>query len=105
MATILITGANRGIGLELARQYAAAGDTVIRAMRGADKADGALGEALPLDVTGNQVERALDVAAAKTKDGSAIPIGIVNPQAKPQSIAVKFSGVKPGKTSWSAVSE
>lgn len=51
MSTILITGANRGIGLELARQYAAAGDTVIRAMRGADRAGEALGETLPLDVT------------------------------------------------------
>lgn len=51
MATILITGANRGIGLELARQYAAAGDTVIRTMRGHDKADGAVGEIVPLDVT------------------------------------------------------
>ncbi|HZV56104.1 MAG TPA: SDR family oxidoreductase [Sphingobium sp.] len=59
MATILITGANRGIGLELARQYAAAGDTVIRAMRGADKADGALGEALPLDVTSDTSVAAL----------------------------------------------
>lgn len=33
MATILITGAGRGIGLELARQYAAAGDRVIATVR------------------------------------------------------------------------
>jgi NAD(P)-dependent dehydrogenase (short-subunit alcohol dehydrogenase family) len=51
MATILITGANRGIGLELAKQYAAAGDTVIRTMRGHDKAEGTVGEIQPLDVT------------------------------------------------------
>jgi NAD(P)-dependent dehydrogenase (short-subunit alcohol dehydrogenase family) len=51
MATVLITGANRGIGLELARQYAAAGDTVIRTMRGPDKAGAPVGEILPLDVT------------------------------------------------------
>ena len=41
---------------------------------------------MPLEVTGNQGDRALDVVAAKTKDGGAITIGIVNPQAKPQSI-------------------
>ena len=29
MQLILITGANRGIGFELARQYAVAGDTLI----------------------------------------------------------------------------
>lgn len=33
MSTILITGANRGIGLELARQYAARGDEVIAVCR------------------------------------------------------------------------
>ena len=33
MATIVITGANRGIGLELARQCQARGDSVIAAVR------------------------------------------------------------------------
>ncbi|MBB5986188.1 SDR family oxidoreductase [Sphingobium lignivorans] len=51
MATIVITGANRGIGLELARQYAAAGNIVIRAMRGTDKAEEPIGETLALHVT------------------------------------------------------
>jgi NAD(P)-dependent dehydrogenase (short-subunit alcohol dehydrogenase family) len=51
MARIVITGANRGIGLELARQYAAEGHEVIRAMRGADRADPLFGTALALDVT------------------------------------------------------
>lgn len=35
MTTTLITGANRGIGLEMTRQLAARGDTVIAACRGA----------------------------------------------------------------------
>ena len=33
MSTILIAGASRGIGLELAKQYAAAGDNVIACAR------------------------------------------------------------------------
>ena len=38
MATILITGANRGIGLALARAYVARGDTVLAACRVTSKA-------------------------------------------------------------------
>lgn len=33
MATVMITGANRGLGLEFTRQYSAAGDTVIAVCR------------------------------------------------------------------------
>jgi NAD(P)-dependent dehydrogenase (short-subunit alcohol dehydrogenase family) len=43
MATILITGANRGIGLALTRAFIAHGDVVLAAQRGA-KASGALAE-------------------------------------------------------------
>jgi NAD(P)-dependent dehydrogenase (short-subunit alcohol dehydrogenase family) len=39
--TILITGANRGLGLEFARQYAALGHTIIGACRDPDHADAA----------------------------------------------------------------
>jgi NAD(P)-dependent dehydrogenase (short-subunit alcohol dehydrogenase family) len=52
--TVLITGANRGIGLELARQYAAAGWHVIGTARKPDAADdlGALAaRVVQLDVT------------------------------------------------------
>ena len=38
MPTVLITGANRGIGLELARQYAADGWTVLATCRDPGKA-------------------------------------------------------------------
>jgi NAD(P)-dependent dehydrogenase (short-subunit alcohol dehydrogenase family) len=53
MATILITGANRGIGLALAGQYAARGDTVIGVCRHASDA---------LAETGARVEADVDVA-------------------------------------------
>ncbi len=40
MSRVLITGASRGIGAELARQYAAAGDAVIACVRDPDAAPG-----------------------------------------------------------------
>ena len=40
MSRVLITGASRGIGAELARQYAAAGDDVIACVRDPDAAPG-----------------------------------------------------------------
>ena len=39
MTTVLITGANRGLGLEFARQYAADGADVIACCRHPDRAD------------------------------------------------------------------
>jgi alpha-N-arabinofuranosidase len=49
---------------------------------------------VPLEVSGNHAERALDVVAAKTKDGSAVTIGIVNPQPKPQTAGLTINGAK-----------
>lgn len=56
MPTVLVTGANRGIGLEFVRQYAADGWTVIAACRDPDSAEELRGVAgavriEPLDVT------------------------------------------------------
>ena len=55
MPTVLITGANRGIGLELARQYAAEGWRVIATCRNPGAADALNGiegdiDVYPLDV-------------------------------------------------------
>lgn len=63
MTTVLITGANRGIGLELARQYASDGDNVIACCRKPKEAsalnalDGV--EVFQLDVTDDTSVKAL----------------------------------------------
>jgi len=53
MATILITGANRGIGLEVVRQHAARGDSVIAACRQSSP---------ELNATGARVISGIDVS-------------------------------------------
>jgi NAD(P)-dependent dehydrogenase (short-subunit alcohol dehydrogenase family) len=79
MATVLITGAGRGIGLELARLYADRGDTVIGTVRSPEKAAAltALGAGvtvLPLDVT----DEASHATLARTLAGRPIDILIAN---------------------------
>ena len=60
MATVLITGGNRGIGLELARQYSARGDAVIVACR----------ESTPeLDSLGVEVVQGIDVSSSESVVG------------------------------------
>ena len=57
MATVALTGANRGIGLELAKQLAARGDTVIAAVRSASE------ELASLDI---EVHEGVDVGDDKS---------------------------------------
>jgi len=75
--TVLVTGANRGIGLEYAKQLSAKGYTVIGTARNPDDAD-------ELDVVADRVEQ-LDVAdpqsvaaLARRLEGVAIDILINN---------------------------
>ena len=76
-STVLITGANRGLGLEFARQYAADDWTVIGTARSPDRADElkALGvEVLQLDVT----DQASIDALVASLDGRGIDMLINN---------------------------
>ena len=75
MNTVLLLGASRGIGLELARQYAASGDRVIataRAPEGMSRLEALGAQALRLDVT----EPASVGALAGQLDGQRIDIAI-----------------------------
>ena len=66
MPTVLITGCNRGIGLELARQYHERGDSVIAVCRRASDELRALGVRL---VEGIDVSRGESVTELKSKLG------------------------------------
>jgi len=61
MTTVLVTGANRGIGLELCRQFAARGDEVVAACRKASPKLRATGAEIHegIDVTNDDSVRAL----------------------------------------------
>lgn len=92
MTTILITGANRGIGLEFVTQYAAEGADVIACCREPDKA------AALKAIKGKVRVMALDVAEPKSVaalvaalDGAAIDIlinnaGVGGPRGRPQGV-------------------
>ncbi|WP_222565837.1 SDR family oxidoreductase [Novilysobacter antarcticus] len=66
MKTVLITGANRGIGLALARHFSARGDKVIAACRKSSDA---------LETTGAQVEAGVDVTDDAALAGLAQRLG------------------------------
>ena len=71
MSTILVTGGNRGIGLELCRQLKARGDHVIAACRTASKALQDIGAEIVenIDVTDDaSVKRLAGAVAGKTVD-------------------------------------
>jgi len=65
MATILITGANRGIGFETAKQYASRGDEIIAVCRKSSEA---------LDALGVRVISGIDVASDESVAGLAAAV-------------------------------
>ena len=70
MANILITGANRGIGLELVKLYAAAGDTVLACCRDAAAADDLRSVDGDVQIEEVQISDDASVAALATRLGS-----------------------------------
>lgn len=81
MATVLITGANRGIGLEMTREYSARGDRVLACCRDAEAATDLAGIARQADVRvlEVQVTNGPSVARlAQTLEGEAIDLLINN---------------------------
>ena len=92
MTTVLITGANRGIGLEFARQYAAEGAAVIACCRAPEKAEAlnALAKSAGLEVMALDVTSPKSVAALKASlAGRPIDIvinnaGVGGPRSEPK---------------------
>ena len=67
MATVLITGANRGIGLELVKIYAARGDTVLACCRNPGAAEDLAAVAGDVEILEVSVSDADSVAAMAAK--------------------------------------
>ncbi len=96
MATILITGANRGIGLALTSAFLAHGDTVLAAQRAA-KAGGALAElqrdGKPVEIVQMDVASEASVAkAAQALAGCRIDVVVNN-----AAVLNSYGGIADGK--------
>ncbi len=76
MPTVMVTGANRGIGLEFARQYADAGWTVIATCRNPGRADALKALAGDVTVQAMDVGDPASIRAAKKGIGDA-PIDVL----------------------------
>ncbi len=87
MATVLITGANRGLGLEFVRQYAADGWEVLATARQPEKSE----ELKKLAVEHSKISlHALDIADDKSVSGLEDAL-----KGKPIDVLILHSGVYP----------
>ena len=90
--TVLITGANRGIGLEMAKLYASRGDTVIACCRNPANADALSALAGAVEVVQTDVSDAASVRSlADTLKGRTIDLvinnaGVMYPEPAKQSV-------------------
>jgi NAD(P)-dependent dehydrogenase (short-subunit alcohol dehydrogenase family) len=91
MSTVIVTGASRGIGLELVRQYAEAGDRVIATCRAPARADKLA--ALAKGSDGAIAVHALDVGEGDSIKACAKAIGDA-----PIDILINNAGVVGGKS-------
>jgi NAD(P)-dependent dehydrogenase (short-subunit alcohol dehydrogenase family) len=73
MATVLITGSSRGIGYELAKQYAEAGNRVLATCRNPDKADKL--KAVAAASNGRMTIHRMDVSSMDSVKAAAAEIG------------------------------
>lgn len=91
MPTVLVIGASRGIGLEFARQYGAAGWRVLATARddaGCERLQALGAQPLPLDVTDEQANARLATAIADTPLDLALHVvGIMDRAAATQAPA------------------
>ena len=99
MSTVLITGANRGIGLEMAKLYAARGDTVLACCRNPASAEALRAVPGSVEILEVEVTEAASVAAlAASLEGRAIDLlinnaGTMGPPPAQQSVAdMDFDG-------------
>jgi NAD(P)-dependent dehydrogenase (short-subunit alcohol dehydrogenase family) len=90
MATVLITGASRGIGLELTRQYAENGDTVFALCRNPHSADA-------LNELARQSGGRVNVAAMDVSDEASIKAAAGILGAQPINILINNAGIRGGE--------
>ncbi|MCE7797288.1 SDR family oxidoreductase [Sphingobium sufflavum] len=92
MATVVITGANRGIGRELAQLYAAAGHDLLLGVRQPDGAPTLPGEILPLDVADDgSVTAFADALRDRTVDILINNAGVIGPD-RQSTLDTDFAG-------------
>jgi NAD(P)-dependent dehydrogenase (short-subunit alcohol dehydrogenase family) len=90
MSTVSVTGANRGIGLELVRQYAQGGDAVLAFCRTPQSADAL--NALARQSSGRVTVHAMDVADESSIRAAAHEIG-----EQPVDILINNAGINGGE--------
>jgi NAD(P)-dependent dehydrogenase (short-subunit alcohol dehydrogenase family) len=90
MTTVLITGANRGIGLALARLYLARGDTLIATVRDPARADA-------LQALGDASGGRLTVVSADVTDAATLAAAAAAIAARPVDLLVCNAGVLSGR--------